>query len=92
MEGRGEPGPGTTCAPREMMPELSLEDFGGTARADAWRSTWERGAFLRRGLELLCVCKFLLVVINWFIHEVYLVSCAGGVTRVLGAPGVCWQL
>lgn len=32
MEGRGEPGPRTTCAPREMMLKLSLEDFGESSK------------------------------------------------------------
>lgn len=41
-----------------------------TPRDDAWRSTWELSAFLRGGLELLCVCRFLLVVAGWFIDAV----------------------
>lgn len=63
-----------------------------TARGDAWRNTWERGAFLGGGLEQLCVCRVLLVVANWFIRAVLtLMLCAGGVTRVLRAPGLCWR-
>lgn len=37
MEGRGEPGPGTACAPQEMKHELGLEDFGGSSVADSKR-------------------------------------------------------